>query len=68
MPKPKTTYFEGLKAEQFEKWLKRVAGRDNRFKHLLVPECEEERQSFYGYFERGLSPWQALQNEYQEYG
>jgi len=62
------TYFEGIKSEAFEKWLKRVVGRDKRFKHLLVPEYEEERLDFYGYFEKGLSPWQALQNEYNEYG
>jgi len=62
------TYFTGLKAEQFEKWLKQVVGRDDCFKYLLIPEFEEERLIFYGYFEKGLSPWQALQREYYEYG
>ena len=61
-------YFEGVKSEVFGKWLKRVVGRDKRFKHLLVSEYEEERLDFYGYFEKGLSPWQALQNEYNKYG
>lgn len=61
-------YFEGVQAEQFEKWLKRIAGLDDRYKHLLLPEYEEERQAFYNYFERGLSPWQTLQEEYQQYG
>ena len=61
-------FFEGVKDEQFEKWLKRVVGRDDRFKHLILPEFEEERLYFYNYFDRGLSPWQALQQEYQKYG
>ena len=42
------TYFEGAKAEAFEKWLKRVVVREKRFNHLLVPEYEEERLDFYG--------------------
>jgi len=62
------TYFEGLKAEQFERWLKQIIGRDNRFKHLLIPEYEEERLDFYIYFEKGFSPWKALNEKYQQYG
>ena len=61
-------YFEGVKAEQFEKWVKRIVGQDDRFKHLLNPEFEEERLDFYNYFDLGLSPWQALQQEYKQYG
>lgn len=62
------TFFEGFKKEQFEKWLKKVVGQDKRYKHLLISEFEEERLDFYNYFSRGLSPWQALQKEYHEYG
>lgn len=61
-------FFEGLKKEQFERWLKKVIGRDSRYKHLLIPEYEEERSAFYMYFMKRLSPWQALQEEYQKYG
>ncbi len=61
-------YYEGEKAVQFERWLRQIAGRDDRFTHLLIPEFEEERQDFYNYFDRKLSPWQALQEEYQKYG
>ncbi len=61
-------YFEGVKAEWFEKWLKRLVGQDDRFKHLLTEDAEYEREPFYVYFEKGLSPWQALQEEYQEFG
>ncbi len=61
-------FFEGLKKEQFEAWLKKVVGRDDRFKHLLDPEYEEERADFYNYFLARFSPWQALQEEYRKYG
>ena len=59
-------FFERVKNEQFESWLKKIIGRDNRFKHLLMPEYEEERLVFYNYFLKQLSPWQALQEEYQK--
>lgn len=63
-------YFEGVNTEKFEKWLKRVVGQDDRYKHLLIEgaDYEEERLDFYVYFGKGLSPWQALQEEYQEHG
>lgn len=60
--------FEGVINDQFESWLKRIADRDDRFEHLLNPEYEEERADFYRYFSKNLSPWQALQEEYQKYG
>ena len=62
------TYFEGLRQAQFEKWLKRIIGRDSSFQDLLVPEFEEERLCFYYYFEKGFSPWKALQEEYRKFG
>ena len=62
------TYFEDIKKSQFEKWVKRVAGLDDRYKHLLHPDYEEERLAFYIYFDKGLSPWAALQEEYRQYG
>lgn len=64
------TYFKKLKAKKFKKWLIQVVAHDERYKHLLFTgqEYEEERLDFYKYFERGLSPWQALQEEYWEYG
>ena len=61
-------FFEDIKGEQFEKWLKRIIGRDNRFAHLLITEYEEERIDFYNYFLKKMSPWQALQEEYRKYG
>ena len=61
-------YYEGMKQEAFTKWLRRVVGRDDRFKHLLESDYEEERLSFYGYFDMDLSPYQALQKEYLKYG
>ena len=60
-------FFEGIKKEQFESWLKKVVGRDNKLKYLLVSEYEEERLDFYKYFSQGLSPWQTLQKIYEEY-
>jgi len=62
------TYFEGIKKPQFEKWLKRIIGLDDRYKHLLNSDYEEERLSFYVYFDKGYSPWRALQEEYRKYG
>jgi len=62
------TYFEGVKKNQFEKWVKRIVGADDRYAHLLHPDYEEERLPFYTYFEKGLSPWAALQKEYEQYG
>ena len=59
-------FFEEVKSEQFESWLKKIIGRDDRFKHLLMSEYEEERLGFYNYFLKRLSPWQALQEEYQK--
>lgn len=61
-------FFEGDKKEQFKRWLRRVVGQDDRFKHLLEPDYEEERLDFYNYFEKNLSPYQALQEEYRKYG
>lgn len=61
-------FFEGTKGEQFESWLKKVVGRDDRFAHLLIPEYEEERADVYKYFLKKMSPWQALQEEYRKYG
>ena len=61
-------FFEGIKKEQFESWLKKIVSRDDRFAHLLTPEYEEERADFYTYFLKHLSPWQALQKEYRKYG
>lgn len=67
----KETEMDGQKmiseAERFNEWLKQVVEQDDRFKHLLVPGFEEEHLDFYNYFERDLSPWQALQEEYQRY-
>lgn len=61
-------FFDGVKKEQFEKWLKQVVGHDDRYAHLLQPDYEEERLNFYNYFKRGFSPWHALQEEYRKYG
>ena len=61
-------FFEGNKKEQFKLWIKKVIGQDDRFKHLLEPDYEEERLDFYNYFEKNLSPYQALQEEYRKYG
>ena len=61
-------FFEGLKKEQFECWLKKVIGQDNRFSHLLDSECEMERLNFYKYFDKKMSPWQALREEYRKEG
>ena len=60
--------FDGWKKAQFVLWLKKVVGRDDRFKYLLEPDYEEERLDFYNYFEKHLSPWQALQEEYRKQG
>ena len=60
-------YFEGEKNERFERWIKKIVGQDDRYKHLLSPECEDERLDFYAYFSRGVSPWRALQEEYRKY-
>lgn len=62
------TYFEGNKKSQFEKWVKRVVGMDDRYEHLLSTDYEEERLDFYMYFNKGFSPWKALQEEYRKYG
>ena len=61
-------YFEGVKADAFERWVKQLVGQDDRFEHLLSPECEDERTEFYAYFDKGFSPWRALQEEYRKYG
>jgi len=61
------TYFDEERGERFERWLRKIVGRDSRFKHLLMPDYEEERLNFYNYFDGGLSPWQALQKEYERY-
>ena len=60
-------FFEGIKKKQFESWLKKIVGRNDRFKHLLDSDFEEERLDFYNYFLKQLSPWQALQEEYRKY-
>lgn len=46
-------FFLGVKEEQFEEWLKKVVGRDNRFAYLLIPENEEERADFINTFLKG---------------
>ena len=61
-------FFEGTRKESFEAWVKQIVGRDERYSHLLIPEYEEERADFYVYFLARMSPWQALQEEYQKYG
>ena len=61
-------FFEGTKADQFEDWLRRVVGRDDRYSHLLDEDFEDERTAFYAYFDAKKSPYQALQEEYQKYG
>jgi len=61
-------FFSGVKSEQFEKWLRRLVGIDNRYKHLLLEDYEEERIDFYIYFQSKMSPWKALQEEYRKYG
>ena len=38
---PGTQFFEPTTAEAFQKWLRRVVGRDDRYAHLLLPEYEE---------------------------
>jgi len=61
-------FYTGQKARAFEKWIRRVVGHDNRYSHLLENDYEEERLGFYGYFDKGFSPWRALQEEYRNYG
>jgi len=53
---------------EIQKWLKRVVEEDGRFERLLNPKYEEEREDFYFYFLLGLSPRQALQQEYDKKG
>jgi len=60
---------EEREKERFEKWLRRVVGRDDRFKHLLEKDYEEERADFFIYFSTyKMSPHQALQEEYDKFG
>ena len=59
-------FFEGLRKKQFESWLKKIIGRDDRFAHLLDYEHEEERTDFYECFLKKMSPWQALEEVYRK--
>lgn len=57
-----------MKNLSFEKWLKEISACDGRYAFLPQADYKDERMDFYTYFEEGLSPQQALQREYEEYG
>jgi len=52
----------------FEDWLFEVSDIDDEFFHVVYEKYEDERAAFYKYFKSNLTPWQALQKEYELYG